>query len=167
MPLTRAKKEELVEKLKGIVESSQSIAFVNFKGLNVEKANQVRKQLKDESVGYFVAKKTLIKRALDEVGVSGEMPLLEGEVAIAYSESDLIAPAREIYKFQKKEADTLSIAGGVFDGRYMDMAEMTEVASTPSREVLLGQFVNLINSPVQGLVIALNGIAEKREELSA
>ena len=167
MPLTRAKKEELVEKLKGIVEDSQSIVFVNFKGLNVEKANQVRKQLKDESVGYFVAKKTLIRRALDEVGVSGEMPPLEGETAVAYSESDLIAPAREIYKFQKKEADALSIAGGVFDGRYMDMAEMTEVASIPPREVLLGQFVNLINSPIQGLVIALNGVAEKKENLSA
>ncbi|MGM0629022.1 MAG: 50S ribosomal protein L10 [Patescibacteria group bacterium] len=167
MPLTRSKKEQLVEKLKGIVDNSESIVFVNFKGLSVEKANQVRKQLKDEDVGYFVAKKTLIKRALNEGGISGDMPSLEGEIAVAYSNSDFIAPAREIYKFQKKEKDALSIAGGVFDGRYMNASEMTEVASIPSREVLLGQFVNLINSPLQGLAVVLDGIAEKKESASA
>lgn len=167
MPLTRAKKEQLVEKLKGIVDGSESIVFVNFKGLSVEKANQIRKQLKDEGVGYFVAKKTLIKRALNEGEISGEIPSLEGEIAVAYSESDLIAPAREVYKFQKKESDYISIAGGVFDGRYMDASEMTEVASIPSREVLLGQFVNLINSPLQGLAVVLDGIAEKKESASA
>lgn len=166
MPLTRAKKEELVEKLKGIANDSESIVFVNFKGLSVEKANQVRKQLRDEGVGYFVAKKTLIKRALDGADISDEMPSLDGEIAIAYSSSDFLAPAREIYKFQKKEPDALSIAGGVFDGRYMDSSEMTEIASIAPREVLLGQFVNLINSPLQGLAVVLDGIAEKKEGAS-
>lgn len=167
MPLTRAKKEEVVEDLKGIAESSKNITFVNFKGLNVEKANQVRKQLRESGVHYLVAKKSLIKKALNDVGVSGELPSLEGEIAIAYSGDDHIAPAREVYYFQKKEGGVLSIAGGVFDGRFMDATEMTEVASIPSRQVLYGQFVNLINSPLQGLVIALDGIAQKKEGVSA
>ncbi len=166
MAITRAKKEETVKKLKEIMEKSKSVTFVNFKGLSVEKANQARKQLRDEKVGYLVAKKTLIKKALDETGISGEMPTLEGEIAIAYSEEDVIAPAREVYQFQKKESGTLSIAGGVFEGSYMDIDKMTEIATIPARQVLYGQFVNLINSPLQGLVIAFDKIAEKKEEVS-
>lgn len=167
MALTREKKEEVVEKVKNITKNAQSITFVNFKGLGVEKANQVRQKLKDEDVGYLVAKKSLIKRAFNEVGVSGEMPSLEGEIAIAYSNDDLTAPAREVYQFQKKEAGILSIVGGIFDGSFMNMEQMTEVASIPPKIVLRGQFVNLINSPIQGFVIALDKIAEKKEKISA
>ncbi len=167
MALTRAKKEETVDKLKEIMNKARSVTFVNFKGLNVEKANQARKHLKDQNVGYLVAKKTLIKRALDEVGISGEMPALEGEIALAYSEEDLTASAREVYGFQKKESGVLTIAGGIFEGSYRDAEKMTEIASIPSRPVLYGQFVNLINSPLQGLVIALGRIAEERERTSA
>ena len=167
MALTREKKEEVVEKVKNITKNAQSVTFVNFKGLGVEKVNQIRRKLKDEGVGYLVAKKSLIKRAFDEVGVSGERPPLEGEIAMAYSNDDLIAPAREIYQFQKKEAGALSIVGGIFDGSFMSMEQMTEVASIPPEIVLRGQFVNLINSPIQGFVIALDKIAEKKEKVSA
>ncbi len=167
MAITRTKKEETVKKLKEIVKKARSITFVNFKGLNVEKANQARKQFREQNIGYLVAKKTLIKRVLEEAGISGEMPILEGEIAVAYSEDDMTAPAREVFQFQKKEAGVLSIAGGVFEGSYMDIERMTEIASIPPRSVLYGQFVNLINSPIQGLVIAIDKIAEKKEKVSA
>lgn len=164
MTLTRKMKEELVANLDIIVKNAQSIAFVNFKNLNVEKANLVRKELREADIDYLVAKKTLIKRALVENNVEGEMPSLEGEIALVYSDKDLIAPAREIYSFQKKESTIFTIVGGVFDGRYMDKEEMTEIASIPPQPVLYGQFVNLINSPIQGLVVALDKIAEKKEQ---
>ncbi len=168
MALTREKKEEVVEKVKNITKNAQNVTFVNFKGLSVEKANQIRQKLKDEGVGYLVAKKSLIKRAFNEVGVSGEMPPLEGEIAIAYSNEDLIAPAREVYQFKSnKGPETFSIVGGIFDGSFMDMEKMVEVASIPSRPVLYGQFVNLVNSPIQGFVTALDRIAEKKEQTSA
>ena len=164
MTLTRKMKEELVANLDIIVKNAQSIAFVNFKNLNVEKANLVRKELREADIDYLVAKKTLIKRALVENNVEGEMPSLEGEIALVYSDKDLITPAREIYSFQKKESTIFTIVGGVFDGRYMDKEEMTEIASIPPQPVLYGQFVNLINSPIQGLVVALDKIAEKKEQ---
>ncbi len=167
MALTRVKKEETVEKIKEIFKEAQAVTFVSFKGLTVEKANQARKQFRDQNVNYFVAKKTLIKRALNESNISGEMPALEGEIAIAYSNEDLISPAREVYQFQKKESGVLSVVGGVFEGSYMNLEQMTDVASIPSVSVLYGQFVNLINSPLQGLVVALDKIAEKKEQASA
>jgi large subunit ribosomal protein L10 len=120
----------------------------------------MRSKFRGEGVGYFVAKKTLIKRAFDGA-FEGELPTLDGEVAVAYS-SDLIAPAQNVREFEKKFADNISILGGVFEGVYKSKEEMTEIASIPPLQVLRGMFVNVINSPIQGLVIGLNAIAEKR-----
>ena len=80
---------------------------------------------------------------------------------MAYS-AYLIAPAREVFAFQKKYKDNLSIVGGIFDGKYMSKEEMMAIALIPSRETLYAQFVNVINSPIQGLVMALDAIAKKK-----
>jgi large subunit ribosomal protein L10 len=67
-----------------------------------------------------------------------------------------------VYKFQKDNADRWSIVGGIFEGKFMDKASMTEIATIPGEHQLRGMFVNVINSPIQGFVIALNAIAEKK-----
>ena len=92
---------------------------------------------------------------------SGTMPQLIGESGIAYS-TDLIAPARNVYEFQKKFKDQVNIVGGVFDGAYMDKNGMIAIASIPSLDTLRGMFVNVINSPIQGFVMALDQIAKKK-----
>ena len=101
-----------------------------------------------------------MKRAFDGA-FKGEMPALEGEIAVAYS-TDAIAPAQKIKEFTTKYKENLAIAGGIFQGVYKDSAEMTEIASIPALPVLRGMFLNVINSPIQGLVLGLNAIAEKR-----
>ncbi len=161
MAISKEKKEKIYGGIKDAVGKAQSIVFVNFHGLGVGDTTDLRSKLREEDVKYVVAKKTLIKKALGEANPEGEMPELEGELALAYSD-DLTAPARGVYDFQKGHKENVSILGGVFEGKYMNQAEMTEIAAIPSTQVLYGQFVNLINSPIQGLVIALNGIAEKR-----
>jgi len=93
--------------------------------------------------------------------VEGDIPQLDGELALAYSD-DLTAPARGVYDFQKGHKDNVAILGGIFEGKYMNQIAMTEIAMIPPTQVLYGQFVNLINSPIQGLVVALNKIAEKK-----
>ncbi|PCI19571.1 50S ribosomal protein L10 [Candidatus Wolfebacteria bacterium] len=162
MALTKDKKKEILGELKDAVKGAISIAFVNFHNLTVEDSTQLRSQLREEGVSYRVAKKTLIKKALDDQKIEGDMPLLEGELALAYG-NDLIAPARSVYAFQKDHKDMISIVGGVFEGKYMDMTAMNEIAMIPPTPILRGQFVNVINSPIQGLVVALNQIAEKKE----
>ena len=161
MAISKEKKREIFDNLKGILERSQSVVFVNFHGLGVGETTQLRRKLRESNSGYLVAKKTLIKKVLEEVKPEGEIPELEGELSLAYSE-DLTAPARGVYEFQKEKKDNISILGGIFEGKFMDKEAMTEIASIPSIPVLYGQFVNVINSPIQGLVIAFDKIAEKK-----
>lgn len=161
MAITKAKKTTILSKLDGVKSDSESIVFVKFNGMSVGDTTAMRAELRNEGVGYFVAKKTLMKRAFDGA-FEGEMPALEGEIAVAYS-ADAIAPAQQIKEFVGKYKDNMAIAGGVFQGVYKDAAEMTEIASIPALPVLRGMFVNVINSPIQGLVLGLNAIAEKKQ----
>ncbi len=162
MAITKEKKVAILDKIKKDVKKANSIVFVNFHGLPVNTTTAMRGTLREGGVGYLVAKKTLIKRAFADFGLTGEMPVLDGEIALAYGD-DLIAPARGVYEVQKKNPELVKIVGGVFEGRYMDAKEMMTIATIPAREVLYAQFVNLINSPIQGLVMALDQIAKKQE----
>lgn len=161
MAITKAKKAEIFENLGTIAKGEGSRVFVNFHGLSVTDTTAVRRGLKSEGVSYLVAKKTIASKAFSESGISGELPTLTGELAIAYGE-DLLAPAREVYKFQKTFKGKVSILGGVFEKRFVDAEEMVTIASIPSRHVLYAQFVNLINSPIQRFVTVLDRIAEKK-----
>lgn len=161
MALLKAKKSEILKKFKDIVEGAASMVFLHSKGISVNDTNQLRSQLRTAGAGYNVAKKTLFTRVLSDTSITGEMPKLSGgELSVAYS-TDLIAPAREIFAFKKKFSDKVTVVGGIFDGKYMTAAEMQAIAEIPSPQVLRGMFVNVINSPIQGLVIALSKIAEK------
>lgn len=161
MALTKAKKKEVIDSVAKVVKDSQSVVFVNFHGLKVADSTKVRRKLTSEGVGFLVAKKTLTKRAFDAGKFTGTMPELLGELGLAYSK-DLTAPAREVYEFTKKYKDSLSILGGVFEGRYMSKAEMMDIALIPSMKTLQGMFVNIINSPIAGFVRALDQVAKKK-----
>ncbi len=161
MAISKTKKHDIVAKVSDILKDSKSAVFVNFHKVTVGDMTGIRKQLRGEGVGLYVAKKTLIKRALGDASITGELPDLQGEVALVYAD-DLLAPAREIFSFQKSLDGRISILGGIFEGVYKDKSGMEMIASIPGRQTLYAQFVNLINSPIQGLVLALNAIAEKK-----
>jgi len=160
MAITKAKKQDILARLKDVSDSSETIVFVHYKGLAVTDTTVMRRELREKGVGYFVAKKTLMKRAFDGA-YTGEMPALDGEIAVAYS-TDAIAPAQSIQEFSVKFKDNISIVGGVFQGVYKSQEEMIEIASIPPLQVLRGMFVNVINSPIQGLAVALDAIAQKK-----
>ncbi len=161
MSITKEKKGTILKKLKGIVDDSKTLVFVGFTGLPVNETTSMRKVLRDKSVGYFVAKKTLMYRALDEGKFEGTRLDLAGEVAMVYG-NDAILPAQSVREFEKQYKQQVSILGGVFAGMYKTKDEMTEIALIPTLAILRGMFVNVINSPIQGLVLALNGIAQKK-----
>lgn len=162
MPRTKTEKKEILGKLETIVKDAQSMVFVNFHGLKVGDMTLVRRKLKGEKVGFFVAKKSLTRKALEGHKVKGDMPELPGELGLAYAE-DLLSPAREVYEFQKKYKGNVSILGGVFEGKFMNKEEMMAIALIPSENTLRAMFVNVINSPIQGLVMALDQIAQKKQ----
>lgn len=161
MALTKEKKKGILENLKKIFKESASVVFVNFHGLNVSDATVVRKTLRGKKVGFTVAKKTLTRKALEGEKLGGPQPSFDGELGIVYGK-DQLDPAREVYNFQKKLENKISILGGIFEGRYMDKDEMITIAQIPPLKTLYAQFVNIINSPIQGLVMALSEIAKKR-----
>lgn len=161
MALSREQKEEVVAKLDKVFKDSETVAFVNFHGLGVEDTTTMRSRLAEEGVGYTVAKKSLLRRALKNVKAEGEVPALEGELALAYgSETE---PARGVHEFGKEHEGTLTLLGGIFEGHFIDAEKMNEIAQIPSLDVLRGMFVNLIFSPVQRLAITLDQIAQKNQ----
>lgn len=162
MALTRTQKEEAIARLRDAFTSAQSVVFANFHGLGVSDTSEMRQELRNEGVQYKVVKKTLLRRALDESNLDGEAPALDGEVAVAYGD-DPVVPASTIAKFVKKHKDSLSILGGVFGGVFKNKQEMEEIAAIPPMPVLRGMFVNVMNSPIQGLAVALSEIARSKE----
>jgi len=161
MAITKDKKKEILKKLNDVTEK-ESVVFVNFHGLPVSEVTELRKELKEKNVNYFVTKKTLVKKAFGDSKIKGDFPELEGELAVAYADDPTAAP-REIHFFQKKFQDKISILGGVFENKYLNKVEMEEIALIPSLDILRGMFVNVINSPIQGFAMAIKAIAESKE----
>jgi len=162
MAITRQKKEEIVAKVRDIAAGSKTVVFAKFKGLPVVEQSEMRKVLRNNDIGYVVAKKTLVRRAFAESSVTGTMPELEGEIALAYS-TDELAPARELAVFIKKFPEMLSFAGGVFGGSYVNAQEIKSIAAIPGMQTLRAQFVQLINSPRQRFAVVLDAKAQKGE----
>src|SRR3989344_8511041 len=100
MAITKAKKHDIVAKVADALKDAVSVVFVRFSGLSVADTSAMRKNLKNEGVGYYVAKKTLIRRALTDKGYEGEIPELSGEIAIAWSTADATSAARGIHEHE-------------------------------------------------------------------
>jgi large subunit ribosomal protein L10 len=163
MAITKDKKREIVAKLTDAFKESSSVAFLGFTKLTVKDSSKMRKQFAEAGVRLFVAKKTLIRKALESQGYAGSLPELPGEVAIAWTTTDdVTAPTRGVYEFGKKLKNVLTLLGGIFENSFIDAKAATAIATIPSVPVLRGMFVNVINSPIQGFVIALDKIREKK-----
>ncbi len=121
----------------------------------------MRKALLATGVGYTVAKKSLVRRALDAAKYEGSVPVLEGEIGLAYGEDEL-APAREMAVFVKKFGEHLALAGGVFGGKFVDKEGITSIAAIPGMDALRAQFLQLINSPRQRFAVVLSEQAKKQ-----
>ncbi len=163
MAKTKAEKAEIIEKLESGLKNAASSIFVHFTKVTVAEESAMRKGLRESGVSYVVAKKTLIRRALGNLGHKHEELPLEGEVAIAYGGADdATAPARLVYEFGKKLTDKLKILGGIFEGALFDQAKMQEIATIPPMATLRGMFANILNSPIQRIAIALSEVGKTK-----
>ena len=166
MSKTKEEKSKIIDKLEAAFKNASSAVLVHFTKITVAEESAMRRSLRAEGISYTVAKKTLIRRALDKVGLAHRDVALEGEVAMVYDsskEGDPTVVARRILEFVKKHgAEKLTILGGTFEGRFVGQDEMREIATIPSLHALRGMFVNVISSPMRGLVVALSAIAEKK-----
>ncbi|MFZ3043575.1 MAG: 50S ribosomal protein L10 [Minisyncoccia bacterium] len=164
MAISKDKKREIVAKLTDAFKEASSVAFVGFTKLTVKDASRLRTELGKDGVRYFVAKKTLIRKALETRGYKGTLSELPGEVAVAWTASeDTTAPSRGVYEFGRKLKGALTLLGGVFENAFIDAPQVVAIATIPPMPVLRGMFVNIINSPIQGFVMALDQISKKKQ----
>jgi large subunit ribosomal protein L10 len=164
MALTRPEKKEILDELEETFDQEETVTFVRFDQINVDRIEQLRTQLREEDVTVQVVKKTLLNLTLDDADINGDRPEMPGKTAIVYG-GDVTASARGIYQFDTDEeaGETLEIVGGIFEGEYKDQAAMNEIAQIPGADELRGMFVNAIASPVSGFAVTLNERAKQRE----
>ncbi len=155
-------KKALVASLTEKLQSAACVVLVDYKGINVADDTKLRKELREANVDYFVAKNTMLSLAAKNVGYDDLCPLLNGTTAIAISTSDVVAPAKILAKQAEAPESTFSLKGGYIEGKFADVNELNAIAKLPSRETLIAQVVCGLNSPIAGLAIALNAIAEKQ-----
>lgn len=151
MAISKQKKGEILKKLGDGLKEAETLVFVNFHGLPVGETTALRKKLREVGVSYYVAKKTLVKRALEALGVKGTQPSLDGELGLAWS-GDPVASAKGVYEFSTLHKEKITLLGGVYQGAYMSKEEITGLAAIPSREALLGQFVGMLNESIAKVV---------------
>jgi large subunit ribosomal protein L10 len=156
-------KIKVVEDLASELKAAQSIVIAEYRGLTVEQDTAMRAALRKGGVKYRVVKNTLSGRAMKIAGIEGMDNLLQGPTAIAYSLGDVLSTAKIVKEYADKY-DKLVIKGGVLDGQVISADEVTQLARIPSKEVLYGQVVFGLVSPIASLAMVLNAIKENMEK---
>lgn len=166
MNKNRTIKEAKVAEIKEKLEKAQSVILADYQGLTVEEDTQLRKNLRAEGIEYKVYKNTLVTIAAKELGLDGIVEFLEGPVSIAFGYDDATAAARILNDFAK-DHKKLELKAGVVEGVVYDKAKIEQLASIPSKEVLIAKLLGSIKSPLSNLAYLLNAIKEKKEADSA
>ena len=156
-------KQKQVEDIKAKISAAKSLVIIDYMGLNVGEDPAYRKQPGDAGVDYQVLKNRLVKRAFDDLGYTQFDEALNGPTAVAFSDTDAVAPAKIIVENIKK-LNKMKAKCGLVEGEYMDENGVKAVASIPSREILIAKMLGSMQSPITGLAVCLNKIAEKMEQ---
>ncbi len=149
-----------VEMIKENLEKAQSVVFVDYRGLTVEEDTALRKKLREAGVEYKVLKNTLIKRAADELSITGLDEHLNGPTAVAFGNTDPAAPAKIIGEYIK-QTKKMEVKCGLVDKKYIDAKGVEALAEIPSKEVLVAKLLGSMNAPITGLVSVLSGTLRK------
>jgi len=153
--MNRTEKEQLVSELKEKLEGATALYYTDFTGLNVKRMTELRRRLRKANVEYVVIKNTLALRAVNESGLVGER--LKGPTGLVVAK-DPVAAAKVITDFAKENDKKPTVKGGLFEGKAIDTAQVTKLASMPSREQMLAELGAGLQSPMAAFVGALNGV---------
>ncbi len=127
---------------------------------------ELRKQLREAGVDYKVYKNTMARRAAEAAGLEELTDTLVGPTAIAFSDEDVVAPARILNDFAK-DHEALEIKGGVIEGNIASLDEITELASLPNYEGMVSMLLSVLQAPIRNFAYATKAVAEQKEEQGA
>ena len=155
MALTRAEKQTELATLESELRAAQSAILLDFKGLNVPQVTELRRQVRAAKGRYRVVKNTLVKRALKGTPFAPLSDQCAGATALAYTGGDPVALAKVLTTFIKT-APALSIKAAVVQGKAIQAAEVTDLASLPGKAELYGKLLFILQAPMVQLVSVLN-----------
>src|SRR5678815_1177160 len=153
--MKKPEKDKLVAELKEKLVGAKALYYTDFTGLNVKRMTDLRRRLRKANVEYVVIKNTLALRAVNESGLVGER--LKGPTGLVVAK-DAVAAAKVITDFAKENDKKPAVKGGLFEGKAIDTAQVTKLASMPSREQMLAQLAAGLQSPLAGFLGALSGV---------
>jgi len=159
-------KKQLVTELAEKFQASKSTIIFNYRGLTVQEVTDLRAQLRESNVEMKVVKNTLLRFAAEEAGYEGMEDIFKGPTAIAFSNEEVVAPAKIISEFAK-EAEVVEIKGGVIEGKVASLELIRKIAKLPSREGLLSMLLSVLQAPIRNTALAVKAVAEKKEEEAA
>ena len=155
-------KLDIVEKSTDRLKEASGIYFASYSGMNVNQATEFRKLCRETNVNYSITKNTLIKIAAKNAGYKDQFnDMIKGQIAIATSIEDPVAPARIIKKFNKKNNDILKVVGVFVEGNLYDSDKYKVLAELPTREELITQFASILNQPMTKLAGVLSATMTK------
>jgi len=171
--MNREQKAAAVAEIAESIKEAGAVFAVDYRGISVPQAAELRTRLRDVDATFRVVKNSLTERAVDEVGADTLKALLEGPTALTFVRGDAALAAKAIQTF-RRETETLEFKGGLLGDEAVDTEQLLALARLPARDVLYGQLVGVVASPISGLVRGLNAliaglalqlgqIAEKKE----
>lgn len=149
--MNRTEKEQIVQELAGRLAETQAAFLADYRGINVEQATRLRRELTQAGVEYRVVKNNLLKLAAQGTPAEGLQDFCAGPTAIALSGADPVAPAKILSKFAK-DVEAFELKAGVLSGKMMSVADIAALADLPSREELLAKALSSMNAPVSNFV---------------
>ncbi len=155
--MNRDQKAAVVEELAGQIRSSDAVFAVDYRGISVAQAADLRARLRESGTRFRIVKNSLTERAADEAGVTALKELLQGPTALAFVTGDAALAAKALND-AARAMHTLEFKGGLMDGGTLSAADVVAIARLPAREVLHAQLVGTIAAPITGLVRTLNAL---------
>ena len=153
-------KQNVVKEIVESYKNSQTMIFVEYRGLSVAQLQEIRRALAKDNSELCVYKNSLVERAFNEIGYADANEILSGPNAIIFSE-DAIAGAKIAAKYSKKTDGLLSIKGGVVEGKFNNADEMKVIAKLPGRDGLISMFLSCLQAPVRSFACAVKAVADK------
>jgi large subunit ribosomal protein L10 len=157
--LNRDQKAAVIDEVAGQIRDSEAVFAVDYRGISVPQAAELRTTLRNADATFRVVKNTLTERAADQAGAEGLKELLEGPTAMTFVRGDAAAAAKALRDFRRGTQNTLlEFKGGWMNGAPLSPADIDAIAQLPSREVLYGRLVGMVASPLTGLAAAMGGL---------
>ncbi|WP_164218719.1 50S ribosomal protein L10 [Virgibacillus sp. YIM 98842] len=159
-------KKKLVDEITEKFRESETSVVVDYRGLNVAEVTELRKQLREAGIDFKVYKNTMTRRAAEAAELNDLSDTLVGPTAVAFSNEDVVAPARILNNFAK-DHEALEIKGGVIQGKVASMDQLKELADLPNYEGMVSMLLSVLQAPMRNFAYAAKAIADQKEEEGA